>query len=104
METWERCPSKNAPFTTERIASTLTRTDNSHKADPLPGHALNFMKLKSLLWGKQRSPPTAVDDVSQLCPLRAGMEASGKTLGSVACSPSHLRSVLMGVRGEGSFA
>lgn len=99
VETWERRPSRNAPFTTEHIASTLTRTDSSHKADPPSGQALNVLKLKSLLWGRQCSPPTAVDDVSQLCPLRAGMEASGKTLGSVACSPSHSRSVADGSEG-----
>lgn len=58
------------------------------------------MKLKTLLWGRQRSPPTAVDDVYQLCPLRVGMEASGKTLGYVAWSPSHSSSVADGVRGN----
>ena len=33
----------------------VTRTEDVHKGDPLPGHVLNFTKDKTLVWG---STPT----------------------------------------------
>lgn len=60
------------------------------------------MKRKTLLWGRQRSPPLLLMTCTSCA--RSGLAwRPGKARGYVACSPAPSRSVLMGGRGE-SFA